>query len=96
MELQYDPNDADTPYKFNITSVTDSTGKPLETDPVKIEALGKDLLVEAMSEQGRVNIGYGDISNKNPQFSNLDVRGTLLDTYTGGFNLLTGINSDER
>ena len=95
MELQYDPNDADTPYKFNITSVTDSTGKPLETDPVKIEALGKDLLVEAMSEQGRVNIGYGDISNKNPQFSNLDVRGTLLDTYTGGFNLLTGINSDE-
>lgn len=41
-------------------------------------------LITAMSEQGRVDIGYGDISD----------RGTLLDTYTGGLNLLTGFNSD--
>lgn len=95
MKLEYDPDDTEVPYKFKITSVKDSKGNPLETDPAKIEALGKDLLVEAMSEQGRVDIGYGDISNKNPQYADMDIRGTLLDTYTGGFNLLTGINSDE-
>ncbi len=41
-------------------------------------------LLQAMREQGRVDIGYGNIANKN----------TLLDTYTGGINLLTGLNSD--
>ena len=43
-----------------------------------------DKLLQAMREQGRIDIGYGNISNKN----------TLLDTYTGGINLLTGLNSD--
>lgn len=43
-----------------------------------------DRLLEAMREQGRVDIGYGDISNKD----------TLLDTYTGGLNLITGLSSD--
>ncbi|MFR1832439.1 MAG: flagellar hook-basal body protein [Lachnospiraceae bacterium] len=43
-----------------------------------------DKLLQAMREQGRVDIGYGDISNKD----------TLLDTYTGGLNLITGLNSD--
>ena len=43
-----------------------------------------DLLLKAMKEQGRVDIGYGDISD----------RDTLLDTYTGGLNLLTGLTSD--
>ncbi len=102
MKLEYHPDDADTPYQFRIDSITKKDGTTLDSltdkkgntlsDP---KSIGEYLLVEAMSEQGRVNIGYGDISNKNPQFSNLDVRGTLLDTYTGGFNLLTGINSDE-
>ena len=41
-------------------------------------------LVTAMREQGRVDIGYGDISN----------RQSLLDTYTGGLNMLTGLTSD--
>ncbi|UYJ45474.1 MAG: hypothetical protein OGM16_11650 [Lachnospiraceae bacterium] len=36
-------------------------------------------LVTAMREQGRVDIGYGDISN----------RQSLLDTYTGGLNMLS-------
>lgn len=90
MELKYDPDDSDTPYKFDIIGVKDSQGNDTVLD-------GKALLVEAMSEQGRVDVGYGDISSKNPQYTNkdLDVRDTLLDTYTGGFNLLTGINSDE-
>lgn len=45
---------------------------------------GMDKLVAAMSEQGRVDIGYGLLSD----------RSTLLDTYTGGLNVLTGLSSD--
>lgn len=45
----------------------------------------KGLIIKAMSEQGRMDIGYGDIHS----------RETLLDTYTGGLNLLTGLTSDE-
>lgn len=41
-------------------------------------------IIKAMKEQGRVDVGYGLISDRN----------TLLDTYTGGMNLLTGLNSD--
>jgi len=46
------------------------------------EALDK--IISAMSEQGRIDVGYGTISD----------RETLLDTYTGGLNLLTGYTSD--
>lgn len=38
----------------------------------------------AMKEQGRIDIGYGTIFDHD----------TLLDTFTGGLNLLTGITSD--
>lgn len=41
-------------------------------------------LTAAMQEQGRVDIGYGSIHDPN----------TLLDTYTGGMNVLTGFTSD--
>lgn len=41
-------------------------------------------LLRAMKEQGRVDIGYGDIRDHS----------TLLDTYTGGMNVLTGLTSD--
>lgn len=41
-------------------------------------------ITRAMREQGRVDVGYGDIAN----------RDTLLDTFTGGLNVLTGLNSD--
>ncbi len=43
-----------------------------------------DNILKAMREQGRVDVGYGDISN----------RDTLLDTFTGGLNVLTGLTSD--
>lgn len=39
---------------------------------------------QSMREQGRVDIGYGNINNVD----------SLLDTFTGGMNLLTGLNSD--
>ncbi len=48
-------------------------------DPTQTEKL-----VQAMAEQGYMDLGYGDIRS----------RDTLLDTYTGGMNLLTGLNSD--
>lgn len=107
MQLVYDSAEADPPYKFEITSVKDSKGNDVVKNANGVDIpnptlgdisnYGKSLLVEAMSEQGRVDIGYGDISSKNPQYTakGLDIRDTLLDTYTGGFNLLTGINSDE-
>lgn len=41
-------------------------------------------LVQAMSEQGYMDLGYGDIRS----------RDTLMDTFTGGMNLLTGLSSD--
>ncbi len=43
-----------------------------------------DAIVKAMSEQGRMDIGYGTIYD----------RETLVDTYTGGFNAITGLSSD--
>ena len=41
-------------------------------------------LKAAMSEQGNIDVGYGNIHDVD----------TLIDTYTGGLNLLTGITSD--
>lgn len=41
-------------------------------------------IVKAMQEQGRIDIDYGTIRD----------RSTLLDTYTGGLNVLTGLTSD--
>ncbi len=71
--------DADGSYKYVLSSPSkDSNGNPL-TDSETAE-----LLVKAMSEQGRVDIGYGSIQDKT----------TLLDTYTGGMNVLTGLTSD--
>ena len=43
-----------------------------------------DKIINAMQEQGRVDIGYGLISDRN----------TLMDTYTGGMNVLAGLSSD--
>ncbi len=75
-------NEDDGSYAFKISEITNPDGSKVpEAD---LETKGEELLRQAMSEQGRVDIGYG--SSKNPD--------TLLDTYTGGFNVLTGISSD--
>lgn len=65
-------------YKFTLV---DKDGKELSS--TNLETAQKDI-VRAMSEQGRIDIGYGSIHN----------RETLLDTYTGGLSVLTGLNSD--
>jgi len=61
-----------------VYSGTDASGAPMDED----ETLDKMLM--AMREQGRIDVGYGNINQKD----------TLLDTYTSGLNVLTGINSD--
>ncbi len=68
---QTDANGAGTGvYKFEL-----QTGDPNATP---------ERLVQAMSEQGYMDLGYGDIRDHS----------TLLDTYTGGLNLLTGLTSN--
>lgn len=42
-------------------------------------------IVTAMREQGRMSLGYGDITNVS----------TLPDTYYGGLNMVTGLTSDK-
>lgn len=73
MELAKDP--ADGSYKYTLLTGFDDANNPLGDE---------EQLVKAMREQGRIDIGYGTISD----------RKTLLDTYTGGMNVLTGITSD--
>lgn len=65
-------------YKFTLLG---DDGAAL-TDPDLTAQQNK--LVTAMSEEGRIDIGYGSIHN----------RETLLDTYTGGLSVLTGLNAD--
>lgn len=60
-------------YKFELQ--TDATNNPNATP---------ERLVQAMTEQGYMDLGYGDIRD----------RSTLIDTYTGGLNILTGLTSD--
>lgn len=55
------------------------------TDPTDQQGnKARELLLEAMKEQGRMDVGYGSIRDHD----------TLIDTYTGGINLLTGLTSD--
>lgn len=42
-------------------------------------------IIQAMREQGRMSLGYGDITT----------RTTLPDTYYGGLNMVTGLTSDK-
>ncbi|MGL5436388.1 MAG: flagellar hook-basal body protein [Lachnospiraceae bacterium] len=73
-------------YAFGQPNGTDGSGNPTypaAPDPGSPEQTMENML-RAMKEQGRVDIGYGNIADRN----------TMLDTYTGGLNLLTGLNSD--
>ena len=42
------------------------------------------LILSAMREQGKMSTGYGSLRD----------RSTLIDTYTGGLNMITGLSSD--
>ncbi|MBE6003636.1 MAG: hypothetical protein E7232_06065 [Lachnospiraceae bacterium] len=60
-------------------SGTDANGAAMSED----QTLKK--IVTAMREQGRMSLGYGDITNVS----------TLPDTYYGGLNMVTGLTSDK-
>ena len=86
-----DTTDPDT-YGYSL-KVTTPDNKTLEYDPKNSPDLSDPgdpgtqavtKLLSAMKEQGRIDIGYGSIRDHN----------TLLDTYTGGINVLTGLTSD--
>ncbi len=71
--------DTVTEIKMTLTAQGDGYYAFELEDPDSIDDLQR-----AMSEHGRVDVGYGSIDDKK----------TLLDTYTGGLNLLTGMTSD--
>lgn len=72
-ELQYDQTNG---YSYKLGG--SNANGPL--DPADAEKY----LVKAMSEQGLMDLGYGDINDTS----------SLINTYTGGLNLLTGMSSD--
>lgn len=74
---QFSGEDAPTEFEFTLEEKDDGFSFTLTKG-------NEDKLLEAMSEQGRMDVGYGSIHDTN----------TLIDTYTGGLNLLTGFTSD--
>ncbi len=67
------------------TEITLSLQKTGDTYEYVVSVSDMAKLQQAMMEQGRIDVGYGTIFD----------HGTLIDTFTGGLNLLTGITSDE-
>ena len=74
MKIKYDR--ASNSFKYEGT---DKDGNAMDEDTT----LKK--IIQAMREQGRMSLGYGDITT----------RTTLPDTYYGGLNMVTGITSDK-
>ena len=62
----------------NEFSGTDADGNALNEND------SLKMILSAMREQGKMSTGYGSLRD----------RSTLLDTYTGGLNMITGLSSD--
>lgn len=80
MEYYYDDTDSDPnkwQYKYKYYG-TDETGAAMDDQTTLTK------IVLAMREQGRMSLGYGDITTLT----------TLPDTYYGGLNMVTGLTSD--
>lgn len=80
-----------TNFEMKLTEQTDANGAgtgvyqfELQKDTANPAKATPERLIQAMSEQGYMDLGYGDIRDHS----------TLLDTYTGGLNILTGLTSD--
>ncbi|OON86142.1 hypothetical protein BXO88_08815 [Oribacterium sp. C9] len=78
----------DTATVMSMTYDYDSNGFKYKGTDKDGNAMDEDTTVKkiilAMREQGRMSLGYGDITT----------RTTLPDTYYGGLNMVTGITSD--
>ena len=68
----------DLTFESTYTDANGNTSAPKTGDAAVAD------IMKAMKEQGRVDVGYGNIAK----------RDTLIDTFTGGLNVLTGITSD--
>lgn len=91
------PGETDTTTRMSISYELKDNGdlkltfSGKRTDDTKINDKGTtlssdetlDYIKKSMSEEGRMSLGYGNLTN----------RTTLPDTYTGGLNVLTGISS---
>lgn len=84
IEMQYNYNAADGTGSYTYKSYqTDASGAAVAgSEKTGDDAVG--VMMRAMREQGRMSLGYGNIQN----------RDTLVDTYTGGLNMITGLSSD--
>ncbi len=80
IKITYKFDEGTEAYKASYSLVDDQGN---ETDDSSEETALKYLL-SAMREQGRMSTGYGSLRD----------RSTLLDTYTGGLNMITGLSSD--
>ena len=81
MEYYYDDTDSDPnnwQYKYKYYG-TDETGAAMDEQTTLTK------IVLAMREQGRMSLGYGDITTLS----------TLPDTYYGGLNMATGLTSEK-
>ena len=81
--LNMKPNAAGDGYGFEVDLNASVEGKNNATFQDQEAAL--KAIQTAMTERGYVDLGYGTIDDKT----------TLLDTFTGGFNVLTGLNADK-
>lgn len=79
-KLDYDA--ANKSYSYSLSGSSKNTATGAVTALTDDEANTR--LIQAMSEQGLMDLGYGDINDQS----------SLINTYTGGINLLTGMSSD--
>jgi flagellar hook-associated protein 3 FlgL len=89
MSMTYNPDTKE--YSYSGTYYTSDDDGNVVTNTVAAGANADEQnaivkrIVTAMREQGRMSLGYGDITNLS----------TLPDTYYGGLNMVTGITSDQ-
>lgn len=85
MEMKFsldDDGNVNIEYSGNKVITDDYGNQKSSTDLSSSDV--QEAIRSAMSEQGRMSLGYGNLSN----------RDTLPDTFTGGLNMITGLTSD--
>ena len=88
MTMKYDPDNKSFNYSgtYYETTIDPTTGRVIATQKTfNTEDEVLDKVLQAMKEQGRMSLGYGDINTLE----------TLPDTYYGGLNMVTGLTSDK-
>ncbi len=85
MSMQMQKTKDSNPVKYEyVYGTLDSDGK-FKADDNQVDSPTLKKIILAMREQGRMSLGYGDITNET----------TLPDTFYGGLNMATGITSEK-